>query len=209
MKKYLYEKKKEFLKFYLANKNYFTIKSIIWFYLLDKIIFLPGSFLFVKPKNCSKSFKIRRSNKIDLGTLIATFTHGFHKPPILKDFNPKVILDFGSNIGSTLVDFTTNYPESRIFGFEMDAENFKLAQYNTRNFKNIKVSNIAIWARDETIFYNNTIREDGYQILGSGHDLNNISVTAMSVMSILNKFNILHVDYLKMDIEGAERNIFF
>jgi len=209
MKKFIYKKKKNFLKFYNNNKNLLDINSIIWFYLLDKIKFLPGSFLFVKPRNSKVSFKIRRSNNFDLGTLNATFFHRFHKPPILENFRPKVIMDFGSNIGSTLVDFAVHYPEAKIYGFEMDAENFSLAKYNTNKFSNIEVKNIAIWVKDETIFYDNNTREDGYQIAGSGKDVNKISVRAMSILGILKENNIDFVDYVKMDIEGSERDIFF
>ena len=57
--------------------------------------------------------------------------------PIVKDFNPKLILDVGANLGATSMFFAINYPNARIFSFEPTEMNFRWLQKNTEGFKNI------------------------------------------------------------------------
>ena len=57
--------------------------------------------------------------------------------PLVENFNPKLILDVGANLGATSMFFAINYPKARIFSFEPTEMNFRWLQKNTEGFKNI------------------------------------------------------------------------
>jgi FkbM family methyltransferase len=145
---------------------------------------------------------------IDLGTVRATFLHNFHSLPEHVQIEPAVIFDLGSNIGTTLIDFSMRYPHAHIYGFEMDADNYSLARRNTKRFSNVKITNCAIWYQNEVIAYDNSIRQDGYSVQQENCE-HTVRVQGKTLKSLLLEHAISSIDYLKMDIEGAEKKIFF
>src|SRR4051812_18900750 len=60
----------------------------------------------------------------DIGVLHATFVRQYHLPP--PDSIPAAILDLGSNIGLTVAHYACVFPEAKILGVELDANNFEL-----------------------------------------------------------------------------------
>jgi FkbM family methyltransferase len=122
-----------------------------------------------------------------------------------KTENP-FIIDCGSNIGMSVLFFKWLYPESTVLAFEPDRATFNLLEKNVRgnNLKNVEIFNKAVSDSDGTIeFYSNP---------------NNPGALTMSIYSTWNPEKIAYkvdtvklsrhitktVDFLKMDIEGAE-----
>ncbi len=146
-----------------------------------------------------------RGKSTDLSVLESTFIHKHHRSPFDLGVSP-VIVDLGSNIGLTLLDYYYEYPQAKLIGVEMDAENFKLLQFNTATIKNCEIINAGIWKENGEISY-------------SGADAQSFSITeknsgsknktrAITIDSLLDSYTISKVDFLKMDIEGAEAQIF-
>lgn len=212
MRKKLYNIKKNYLKFLGLYTQIISGEQLFLFYIIQRLKISFIRTIIVKPRNIDNRFKIRVKDSIDLGTLKATFIHKFHRASneYLSRFveDELVIFDFGSNIGSTLVDFSLSFPQSRIFGFEMDFENYSLALYNTKSRENITISNCAIWYKDETISYDNSIRADGFVAKSSDNNAS-ILVNGKSVNTIIRESGVQFVHYMKIDIEGAERELFF
>lgn len=144
-----------------------------------------------------------RPNTTDAQVLWDTFYRKYHLPPLKLGDNP-VIVDLGSNVGYTIAHLAFLYPKSKIYGVEMNHENFLVAQKNVENLgSKITLINCAIWYQNGVITYGGDAAW-GYSIM-SNKDGNSKQSTARTIDSIIDEYGIQKIDYLKMDIEGAEK----
>ena len=154
-----------------------------------------------------------RSKTSDKFLLHSAFNVQFHIPPfeIMKD-KAGTILDLGSNVGYTMVHYKHLYPKARVIGVEMDESNFEILKMNMAQFKNWEAVHGAIWTSDGTIDYSGqdeeTLAIQGIDPLNDALNLPRRSSKSYSIQSILDKYNVDRVDFMKMDIEGAEIPIF-
>lgn len=146
-----------------------------------------------------------RYNNDDHFVMHYTFFEQLHLPPakLPKD---AVILDLGSNIGLTVRHLKFLFPNSKIIGVELDKENYLLAQKNTQHLKNCTMINGAIWYQNGFVNYTGDIPQ-GFHCeenlaVGIGR------VKAITIESLMKENNISKIDFIKMDIEGAESKIF-
>lgn len=151
-----------------------------------------------------------RPGTTDLRTLFDTFVKQYHVAPVRLD-NPTCILDLGANVGYTAAHFAGLYPSARIVAVEMDSENSDLAARNTAAWADrVTVLQAAVWSRDGYASYGGDI-EDGYAVSrwidGSVEKPPTGYVRSRGIGGILDEFGIERVDYLKMDIEGAEEEV--
>lgn len=112
----------------------------------------------------------------------------------------KVILDCGANIGLSTLYFSKKYPRHRIICFEPDPELFEVLTINMKSNEviNLECKNTAVWINDDELsFYS-----DGGMAgnLFSGRDDLEVKVRAEKLEPYLSK----EIDFLKIDIEGAE-----
>lgn len=124
------------------------------------------------------------------------------------DYPPRVatIVDAGANIGLASVFFATRFPEARVIALEPEAANFELLRRNTEAFPKIVPLHAALWSCDTTIGLSNpNDRVDSYRFNDSGSAQ---SVHAFDVPSLLQRFDLQTIDVLKIDIEGAETEVF-
>tara|TARA_R110002096_G_C14653248_1_gene726627 strand:- start:5948 stop:6763 length:816 start_codon:yes stop_codon:yes gene_type:complete len=168
-------------------------------------------FVFIKPKGFSHNIKIRR-NYIDKEVIHYVLQDQYHLPPkISKITNSPIILDLGSNIGLTIAHMKHIYPNAQIIGYEMNRENFLLAKRNTKFYDKVIIYNKAVWTEDTTVIYKNSLGYDAYAIINN-EDTQDIKqeierVQSISIASIIKNHKLEIIDYLKMDIEGAEEAI--
>jgi FkbM family methyltransferase len=139
----------------------------------------------------------------DVWTLKHTFVHGFHLPPApLAD--DAVILDLGSNVGYTVADLAVRYPRARIVGVEMDDQNWRIARRNAAAFGDrVTVLHAAVWVEDGTVAYGGD-EADAFHVLADGRGTGVRHAPAKRIGTLLDELGIGRVDYVKMDIEGAE-----
>lgn len=109
------------------------------------------------------------------------------------------IIDAGANIGLSTIYFKHIYPNSEIVCFEPDKRihNILCNNINSFKFENVKIFCNALW-NDEVVLNFNSEGADAGRI--SDFDKNQNMVSAIKLRSFLNK----KVDFLKIDIEGAE-----
>lgn len=183
------------------------IHSFVYYWLMK---FLPfGTTLHLKIRKKDIGVWVRKKNKIDIDVIHYVFVQKFHIPPIRLPEKP-IIVDLGSNIGLTILDYHNTYKESMIYGYELDRGNYNLAKLNCDNIKNIHLFNKAVWLHDHGVYYNSDVNSDAYSVdsdSGSKDKLNYIE--SVTISKIMESNNIDFIHYLKMDIEGAEKQIFF
>ena len=127
---------------------------------------------------------------------------------------PEAIIDAGANIGLASVYFANKYPDARIIAIEPEQSNFDLLKENTAPYPNITAVQAALWNRNEEI---NLIdpglgkwgfMTDGKQPPGQSPDNVCHAVKAFTVDRIIEDYDLKRVNILKVDIEGAEKEVF-
>jgi len=137
-------------------------------------------------------------------TLWDAFFERYHLPDFpLPD--ACTIVDLGANAGYTAASFASIYPGAKIIAVEMDAANAALCSKNLAQFGDrCRVVHAAIWSRSGTIAYDGN-NVHSYSIgAASGVSL---SAPALTIEQLFDDFGLDQVDYLKMDIEGAEAQV--
>ena len=143
----------------------------------------------------------------DVALLNSIFTAGEYALP-LKNFHPKLILDCGGNIGCAAVYFANKYPAAQIYSVEPEQDNFKLLQYNTAFYDNVHPIKSALWDKETFI----RVEDRGFGKWGfmtfetTADDPAAFRTTTIGKLLADSGFN--EIDLLKIDIEGAEKEIF-
>lgn len=123
-------------------------------------------------------------------------------------FKPRNILDGGANIGLAALYFASRFKDLVIISVEPDAENIQAIKRNIQNYPNVKIFQSAIW---HTSAYLKVI-DPGYGKWAlkveevSKNDPQAFKATTIN--EIMKLFNVDSFDIIKLDIEGAEREIF-
>lgn len=114
------------------------------------------------------------------------------------------IIDCGANIGLSVIYFKTLYPNAEIIAFEPDSEVFKILKLNTESFSfsNVQLIPKACWNLETEIEFQ---REgaDGGRIGKLGEVEVGYKISTIRLCTFLTK----QVEFLKIDIEGAETNV--
>ena len=122
------------------------------------------------------------------------------------NFSPATIIDLGANVGYASIYFANRFPDAKIFAVEPEENNYQVAVKNTAPYKNITLVKGAVWHKPERInVVDNGFGEAGFMIQ-SGEGAN--TVRAYTIKEIMDLMGIQQVDILKIDIEGAEKEIF-
>lgn len=123
------------------------------------------------------------------------------------------ILDIGTNIGSTILQFANRTGEKgRIIGFEPDPHNFNECQKNIalNNFNNIEVLPIGLGhEKGEFQLVVDTPSNRGGNRIVMNDDNSPISTTVNveTVDNVIKDKNITQISLVKIDVEGFEMNV--
>jgi FkbM family methyltransferase len=137
------------------------------------------------------------------------FLHSLHEIFVDKtywfksDSPTPTILDCGSNVGLSVIYFKQLYPQSKVIAFEPDASNFNLLQRNLTSFglTDVELNKKAIWSEDTVLLFSSSASSVGSKVDKESVEGHGERVEAVSLSSYL-KNQV--VDFLKLDIEGAE-----
>lgn len=141
---------------------------------------------------------------------IAVYRETFIKRDYLFDlpFTPKLIIDGGANVGYSSILFATTYTEAEIIAVEPDPSNFEVLEVNTAPYGKIHPVRSGLWDKDTFL----TVHDVGLDKWGTVVQESDESVTeafkATTISSLLDAYPNQDIDILKLDIEGAERELF-
>ena len=121
---------------------------------------------------------------------------------------PKTILDGGGNIGLSVVWFSTHFPDAEILVVEPNAANYELLLQNMATFRNVKTLQAGIWSRDCLVrVKQEDVRPDSFSFepCEAGQDG---ATQAFDIATLADRFVMPTLDLVKLDIEGAEEELF-
>lgn len=127
---------------------------------------------------------------------------------------PRTIIDAGANIGLASLYFSNKFPGSKIIAVEPEEGNFELLKKNTAPYENIIPVRCALWHENKTInLVDPNLGKWGFMTQAQDSTEESFGgilheVQGMTVDAIMKEQGIDHIDILKIDIEGAEREVF-
>mgnify|MGYP001060765249 CR=1 FL=1 len=128
---------------------------------------------------------------------------------IKKWFSPRIgetVIDIGAHIGKyTISSSKAVGGQGVVIAIEAHPENYRILERNIRlnGLKNVKAFNLAAWNEEceLRIFAGDT---SGHHNVTTNMRMGQISVKAKAVDDIVNELSLDRVDWVKIDVEGAE-----
>jgi len=123
-------------------------------------------------------------------------------------FEPKKIIDAGSNIGLASFFFRIKYPKSKIVAFEIETENYNTSIKNLKGINEIEVFKKAIFNKKTNLKIEDPYNASNSFVIKEVAEGDNFEIESITIDEILKEQNWNSIDLLKIDIEGAEKNLF-
>jgi FkbM family methyltransferase len=164
-----------------------------------------GNLSNLQTDNLAQPFNLR-NNPFDYATFEEVILNEAYNIPL--GFEPKYIIDGGGNIGLTACFFATKFPKAAIVTIEPDTENYKLLQLNCKSYANIHTLQCGIWKNDTYLKIENTHVGNNAFTVTETNEAGVDTIKALTVLSVMEQFNMPHIDVLKLDIEGSEKEVF-
>lgn len=162
---------------------------------------------------CEKHFQSFYSNRASFYTFKEVFYDKIYDGKIVKIEKDDVVVDIGANFGFFTI-FAQNEGAKKTIALEPDFENFITLLENTKTFENITCYNLAISNKVglETFCYSNITSAGSHlkkfnNILGEKQNIE-MNVITIDIEKLFDLFNLDEINYLKLDCEGAELDIF-
>lgn len=137
--------------------------------------------------------------------------------PILKKFKeknitPQTMIDAGANIGLTTVYFKAFFPTISIIAIEPSEETFKRLSKNVKlnNFDHVVLLNKGLWSSPKRLKADQSFRDGqdwSFRLVEASANEPAL-FEATSIDEIITENKLTTIDFLKIDIEGGEVEIF-
>lgn len=120
---------------------------------------------------------------------------------------PKFIVDGGANVGYASIFFANKYPNAKVVSIEPEASNLDILQRNIYGYKNIQSIQSAIWSKKSRMILENPVgAECTFQVKEA--QSNSKPIESITVDGLCAYSSDGNIDILKLDIEGAEKEVF-
>tara|TARA_A100001037_G_scaffold304506_1_gene341518 strand:- start:43622 stop:44377 length:756 start_codon:yes stop_codon:yes gene_type:complete len=191
-------------KRFLLKTNF--LESIVLFFFSKLLAYFGKSFSF-KSSFLKGSPVTLRGKSSDFKVFDEIFLKEQYDSHLLPE-NPKVILDAGANIGLSSIYFAARFPDSKIFALEPENSNYEILSKNTKNFENIIPLKKALWSHSTDLRISNPSAEKwAFNFTESQLPTEDL-YEGISIEGFMSDYSVNEIDILKLDVEGAEKDIF-
>ncbi len=147
-----------------------------------------------------------RKNTKDKETFLEIFRDQIYDTSL--QIEPKHIIDAGANVGYFSLLFKIRYPNAEIVAIEIDKDNIECIKKNTKNLTGVSIIRKGLY--NKKAFFK---VEDPYNASNSFQvkqvsENEKCKIDSITIDEILESQNWNYIDILKIDIEGAEKNLF-
>ena len=153
-----------------------------------------------------------RSHSSDLEVLDELLISHDYDPLLeLLPESPRTIVDLGANVGLVGRWMLTRYPKARLVAVEPQPENVEVLRENLARFANATVVPTAIGATEREVTLHAAIAGHYARFTMVGEppkDAVSHQVPVITMQQLFAETGLDQIDVLKVDIEGAERELF-
>jgi len=159
----------------------------------------------IKLKGIKYPISIRKGTN-DVNTIIQNLIRGEYGN-FKYNINPKHIIDAGGYIGDVSIYYLNRFHNCNIIILEPNEDNYNLAKINLEQYsKRVKLIKAALWSKSEKLSVSG---ENSASFVSRSNGIKNKSVTeSINLNTLLDEYEIDILDILKIDVEGAESEIF-
>jgi FkbM family methyltransferase len=129
-----------------------------------------------------------------------------------KPLKHNLIIDAGGYIGTAAIVLAEAFPDATVVSLEPSRENFRVLAMNVAAFPNIIPLNVALGSREGSVqLVDRATGEVGFSTVQAPADCASPSrlhdVAVITVTDLMKRFHASGIDFLKLDIEGAEHDL--
>ena len=159
----------------------------------------------IRLKELKHPFKLRKASS-DIAVFHQVFINKEYK--LKAGFNPRFIIDGGGNIGLAALYFANVYPDAKIVSVEPESDNYNMLIDNTRAYDNIHPIQSGLWNKSTYLKVKNIGLDDWGFVVEECDKEGAETFRALSIADIMSQYQVDEIDILKLDIEGAEKEVF-
>jgi FkbM family methyltransferase len=121
----------------------------------------------------------------------------------------RTIIDAGANVGYSSAYLLTRFPDAKVIALEPDAGNFNVLQANLAPWGDrVTCLKAALWSEPTTLDFRSETLDQGAEWGRQVEQAASGEVVAVDIPTLLRDHCLETIDLLKVDIEGAEREVF-
>ena len=123
-------------------------------------------------------------------------------------FTPQTIVDLGANLGFASRWLIGKYPNAVVVAVEPEPQNLYYLEENLRGHPKAKIFPGCIYSSNTRVNLMLSNKADSHKI-GEGESQEKyLEVEAIDMPELMKKYGLDEIDFLKMDIEGGEKELF-
>lgn len=189
------------LRLSVARNGFFqTVRLVLQYNRLNKSKDAYYTFPF-QPLNHMVSL---RPGTSDFSVFRQVMMNGEYDMPL--PITPRVIIDAGANIGLASLYFHNRFPQATIYAMEPDHKNYQALQHQVKDIAEVKTFHLALWKQKEMLSLQSAGADAwGIQVQAGKENAN---VQGIDLTAFMQEQKIEQIDLLKIDIEGAEVELF-
>jgi len=200
----------------IMSKDVFALSGESWVPPLGvstRLLRLVNSFGFIHDQ-CEVSFKTKKlSHTVSMRPLTSDVS-ALSQIFIANEFgnlqldNPRVCLDLGANVGFSSIYFLNRWPNCRVIAIEADPINFPLLVQNLKPYGDRVLPVLgAVADLNGHVFVERSSIGHWASRISTTNNTSQPCVPAFTLKTILSWCPLGNVDFIKMDIEGAETRV--
>ena len=184
----------KYINRYIFDKTKFKLKTL--YDPVKKTYYCEvGDDIYLNTHNNNRFFKMDSDSKI--------INQAEYFVKIIDKTNKKNIVDIGSYIGELSIFFAKRYPDAKILSVEGSKTNYAIQKDNIafNNISNILAVNNVLAEKEKEVFITENL--DGENFIKDTLESNCSKTNSVTLLSLLEKYNIENIDFLKIDLEGS------
>ncbi len=125
----------------------------------------------------------------------------------LARFNPEIVIDGGANVGNYALALHSSLKNCTVYSFEPVKETFEKLSLNLRGQNNTVLLNKGLYKENgtkEINIYSSDEHASIYKLDGPSNSTKTLTIDMVKGDDFLKENGIEYVDFLKLDLEGAE-----
>jgi len=133
-----------------------------------------------------------------------------YEPPFHWHKKVNLVIDAGAYIGLASVYFANRYPEAGILAIEPEPSNFNMLKLNTSLYPKVSLIQGAVWNNSSVLtIANPSAKKWAFQVREASNSASTgPKISGIKISDALKLSGSTHIDILKLDVEGAEVEIF-